>query len=113
MGPNVILAEVVAAVITDGHIQIRDSGKKLKYGYVGFFSEDKKQLLWFQRKAKKLSDIKPQIRKWGQRKNGRSLGCIIYSPHFAKLLIGHGVPYGNKVSRQFSFPRWIKKADNK
>jgi len=120
MGPIVIsksklpiIAEIVAAIITDGHIQARKVKNGLKYGYVGFFSDDKNQLIRFQKNVKKLIKIKPKIRKWGQRKNGRSTGCIISSSEFSKVLVDYGAPFGSKVSREFYFPKWIKNANSK
>jgi hypothetical protein len=118
MGQNVIpknklhvMAEVVASIITDGHIQVRKFGTRTKFGYVGFFSEDIWQLKRFERNAKSLMRVNPKIMRWGRRFNGRSTGCIINSVEFTKLLLRYGAPYGSKVNRIFYLPKWIKRGN--
>ncbi|TAL46805.1 hypothetical protein EPN87_04390 [archaeon] len=108
-----IVAELVAAITTDGHIQVRTFNGKVKYGYIGFFSKDMEQLVWFRDSVKKLVDVEPKIRKWGQRKNGSSTGCIVCCSVLTKALLNYGAPYGSKVDKKFDFPTWIKNSDDR
>jgi len=116
MGHNVILeksnvAGIVADLISDGHLQIRKIDDKLKYNYIGFFSEDRKQLEYFNKRIYRIFGIRGTIREWGFRKNGRSKACIVSNSNVVKILSKIGVPHGDKVSSQFKIPIWIKSGD--
>jgi intein/homing endonuclease len=102
------LAGIVADLISDGHLEIRNIGARKKYDYIGFFSSDEGRLKNFNERIFKISGIRGSIREWGIRKYGKSKACIISNSKLVKALNEKGAPYGDKVSKPFKLPDWIK-----
>jgi hypothetical protein len=108
-----MLAKIIAHIITDGHLQLSVSknGTK-KYSYFGVFSNDKEELKVFSNNVEALFGVKGNIKNWGIRKFGFSLGCIISNSALSRVLSLCGTPGGNKSSQVFDVPLWVKKSSN-
>lgn len=104
------LAEVVADLITDGHLQARMLNGRQKYDYIGFFSKEESELRRFGKLVYKNFGVKGKIREWGSAKRK---GYIISNANLVRYLIKVGVPAGSKVTTNFSVPNWILEANSK
>jgi len=105
--PSVKLAEVVADLLTDGHIETRSIQNHLHYDYTSFFSKNDFELERFNKSIYDLFNVTGEIKKWGIRKNGSSTGCIIQNAALSRVLKLCGVPTGSKVNQQYVVPAWI------
>lgn len=104
---TVTLAEIVADLMTDGHIAARKYYNAKKYSYIGFFSDDETELIRFNQRINKIFNLNGQIKKWGIRKLGSSTGCIVVNARLARLLELCGVPSWDKTKKRYKIPGWI------
>lgn len=105
LNPSPKLAEIVASLITDGHIQKKKDGK---YTYVGYFSDDENDLNLFNNLLYEVFKERGRVRKWGIRVNGRSTACILCNSAMVRILSLCGAPLNDKIITKFSIPSWIK-----
>ena len=105
--PSVELAEVVADLLTDGHIETRLIQNHIHYDYTSFFSKNNLELERFNKNIYYLFGVKGKIRRWGVRKKGFSTGCIIQNAALSRVLKLCGVPTGSKVNQPYFVPAWI------
>lgn len=106
LAPSPELASVVASVITNGHIQQKKDGR---YTYVGYFSDDIRDLNLFNELLKIVFKEKGKIKEWGVRVNGRSTASIVCNAAMVRVLSLCGAPLNDKIITKFSVPDWIKK----
>ena len=104
------LAKIVAALITDGFLDVRPRLKSTYYGYVGFFSKYDVELELFNDDLKSLFGFGGEIRDWGVRDFGESRACIVNNAFLSRILTLLGVPSGDKVIAPFVLPCWIKES---
>jgi intein/homing endonuclease len=104
---SVELAEIVADLFTDGFMDIRKRKFSNYYSYIAYFSEEINELERFNSNLFKLFNIKGEIKNWGVRDNGSSLGVIVLNSFLTRLLYCCGVPGGDKVIQSYLLPDWI------
>ena len=113
LNPSTELAEVIANLLTDGHLASKKLKNRRTFDYISFFSDEDKELKHFQKKIERLFNIKSKRRYWGKRYNSRSRGVIICNSSLERTLMLCGVPLGDKTIIEFNVPKWIKNSNKK
>lgn len=109
--PSSELAEIVAAILTDGHIDWNDYEKGIsRPKKLVLYSNYKNECTWFIELVYFLFNEKGKIIKYtpttGFSKN-ESYKAVVYCAPLARLLIKLGVPCGDKTLRNYLVPDWI------
>lgn len=104
------LAEIIADLITDGHLQVRRLNGRSKYDYAWFFSKEESELLRFSRLIYKNFGTKGTIREWG---SGKRRSYILSNANVVRYLLKAGAIPGSKVSTDFTIPSWILNSSNR
>lgn len=102
---NKELAEIVGALIGDGHLQGKPNWR------FDFASNDLEEIRRFEYVLYGIFHIKGKSRKVTTNKYGTVLYGVNNKP-ISRVLFLSGVPYGNKVLKKFSVPEWILKDKN-
>jgi hypothetical protein len=100
--PSKDLAEIVAALMTDGHI---DGKSKLI-----LYSNNKNECQWFLDLNSKLFQVKGKLIKYKADSgfsNNISYKGVIHCSVLVSIFILLGVPYGDKTKSSFIIPDWI------
>ncbi|MEK6953503.1 MAG: LAGLIDADG family homing endonuclease [Candidatus Micrarchaeota archaeon] len=101
------LAEIVASLLTDGHLEGRKIDNHWKYDYMGYFSKNIGELDYFNSLLMKVFGVQGKIRSWGKRVNGHSTGVILCNSALSRILMLCGTQIGDKVTEKYSIPEWI------
>jgi len=108
--PSPKLAEIVAALLTDGHIDWYISDGHPRPRRILLYSDNKLECKWFVKICKELFGIEGSIQKYtsetGYSKKS-SYKTIINNATLARILILTGVPAGNKTKVGYLIPHWI------
>jgi hypothetical protein len=106
-------AEIVAAIMTDGHIDFQLRQNRPKTCKVILYSNEKKECQWFLDLLDQLFQVKGKIIEYhassGFSKNKSFKGIVNCSP-LARLLYKIGVPRGDKTKSSYTIPDWIMNA---
>ena len=107
---NEDLAEIVGAILGDGHIMFHKKGKKIgvyQINITGHKELDKDyHLNYLRKKFKSLFNINTK-EVLARKSNGRHL--IIYSRELVNFFINMGLKSGDKIQNQTTIPHWIFK----
>lgn len=114
--PSAELAEIAAALMTDGHIDWNDYDESLpRPKKLVLYSNYKNECEWFLDKIHNLFSLQGKIIKY-QSKTGfsksESFKAIIYNAPLARILIAIGVPCGDKTKKGYLVPDWIMNGSN-
>lgn len=113
--PSPKLAEIIAAVLTDGHIDWYTHDNYPRARKILLYSDDKEECKWFLRTCQSLFEISGDIQKYNSKtgySRGNSYKAVIHNATLAKILILTGVPAGNKTKTGYEVPKWIMEGDN-
>lgn len=109
--PSAELAEIAAALMTDGHIDWRD-GRPSK---LILYSDYRNECKWFLDKIYELFQVRGKIVRYSSMtgfSKSHSYKSIVYCAPLARVLISIGIPYGDKTQREYNVPDWIMNAGN-
>ncbi|MFH1443204.1 MAG: LAGLIDADG family homing endonuclease [Candidatus Micrarchaeota archaeon] len=101
------LSEIVASLLTDGHLEGRKVQDHFKYDYFGYFSKNTEDLEHFNGLLKRCFGIQGKIRSWGKRLNGASTGVIVCNYALSRILFLCGAERGDKITKEYRLPAWI------
>jgi hypothetical protein len=108
-----LLAEIVAAIITDGHLELYKGSRPKK---IVFYSDNMSSLKWFEESMEKIFRTKPKlveyVPKYGM-KNKKRYKVVINDASVARVLLMIGAPGGNKTKSDFNVPNWIMNGSDK
>jgi len=106
--PNESLAEIVGAILGDGHIMYHKKEKKIgvyQVNITGDINKDKNYHTIYLRKLfKDLFNIKTR-EIISSRNDGRHL--VVYSKELVNFFINMGLKAGDKIKNQTTIPKWI------
>ena len=106
--PSKELAEIVAALITDGHV---DGRSKLI-----LYSNDKLECQWFLDLLCYLFQVRGKLIEYksltGFSKSSSFKG-VIHNSRLVKIFVKLGVPWGDKTKSSYVIPDWIIKGNKK
>ncbi|VVC04199.1 Replication factor C small subunit [Candidatus Bilamarchaeum dharawalense] len=108
--PSKELAEVIAALITDGHIDFswRDGAPKLSK--LLLYSNSRSECEWFLDKVYSLFGIRGKVVRYLSKtgfSKRHSYKALIQSSMLAKSFVLLGVPSGDKTKTEYYIPEWI------
>ncbi|MFH1751130.1 MAG: LAGLIDADG family homing endonuclease [Candidatus Micrarchaeota archaeon] len=109
--PSPKLAEIVASLLTDGHLEGRKVKGHYKYDYIGYFSKNTEDLEHFNELLDKVFGIQGTMMKWGRRINGSSMGIILCNAALSRILYICGAERGDKITKEYRLPLWIANGD--
>lgn len=108
--PSQNLAAIVAALMTDGHIDWYTKDNRPRTRKIILYSSNKGECEWFLNLIKKLfgaeGKLQAYIPKSGYFKK-QPYKATVHNATIAKALILAGVPAGNKAEKEFLIPEWI------
>ncbi|MBU0898900.1 MAG: hypothetical protein KKB03_02990 [Nanoarchaeota archaeon] len=114
--PSPELAQIVAALMTDGHIDWYTSDGRPRTRKIILYSSNKDECDWFIKTCKDLFGLEgktiPYKPKYGQYKL-QPYKAVINSAVIARILILAGVPAGDKTKIGYIVPEWVISGDNK
>lgn len=103
------LAEVAAALLTDGHLELCKGTRPKK---VIFYSDDFENIKWFNMTFKKIFGIEGKTVEYipfsGFDQSSSSYKVVVNNAHISRLLYMIGIPGGDKTKKEFDIPLWIK-----
>ncbi|MBI5227958.1 hypothetical protein HY988_05200 [Candidatus Micrarchaeota archaeon] len=108
------LAEIAAALITDGHIDWNDYDGNPRTKKVVLYSNYKNECQWFLDQIKRVFHVKGQIIRYRSKtgfSKSDSYKAIAYCAPLARVLIKIGVPCGDKTQKPYLVPDWIMNAN--
>lgn len=104
------LAEIIAALITDGHIDFSMQGGTPKLSKLILYSNSKTECQWFLSILYSLLRVKGTLIKY-KSKSGfstrSSFKAVVHSSMLAKTFVLLGVPCGDKTKTSYLIPDWI------
>ena len=112
--PSKELAQLVAALITDGHIDWNTYDGAPRPKKIILYSNQKIECQWFLDLAYSLFNEKGILKEYRSStgfSTHSSFKAIIYCAQLARLLIAIGVPYGDKTKSKYLVPPWILKGN--
>lgn len=109
MKPSKNLAEIAAALMTDGHIELHKGTRPKK---IVFYSDNRNGLEWFSRIIKKVfleqGKIVEYVPIYGVDTETTRLKYVLNNAAVARFLIMIGVPGSDKTKQIFDVPNWVK-----
>lgn len=114
--PSSKLVEIVATLLTDGHIDWYTSDGNPRTRKILLYSDYKKECQWFLNKCKDVFGIGGDIQKYRSTtgySQKSSYKAIISNATLARILILAGAPAGDKTKTKYTLPNWIMKSDKK
>ncbi len=107
--PSKPLAEISAALMTDGHLELY---KGIRPKKIVFYSNSIKNLNWFNRQIWKIFSVKGNLVEYepyyGYDKSKTRYKIILNNAAVARTLLMSGIPGGDKTRKDFDIPYWIK-----
>ena len=109
--PSVELAEIAAALMTDGHIDWNDYDDSLpRPKKLLLYSGYRYECEWFSAKVRELFGVSGKVIRYrpttGFSKKD-SYKAIVYCAPLARVLISLGIPCGDKTQKNYLVPVWI------
>ncbi|MFH1221588.1 MAG: hypothetical protein V1492_00720, partial [Candidatus Micrarchaeota archaeon] len=108
--PSPELAEITAALMTDGHIDWNDYDTNPRPKKLVLYSNYKNECEWFSAKVYRLFGVEGKVIRYrastGFSKKD-SYKAIVYCAPLARILILAGVPCGDKTQKSYKVPSWI------
>lgn len=108
--PSVELAQIIGAVLTDGHIDWHTCDNNPRTRKVLLYSSNKEECDWFVDLCKKVFGVEGRVQayipKYGDFKL-QPYKSIVNNSVVAKLLILSGGVAGNKTKQGYTIPSWI------
>lgn len=114
--PSIKLAEIIAALLTDGHIDWYTSDNHPRCRKILLYSDNKNECEWFLNIFKELFRIKGDVKKYTSKTSysqEESYKAEIFNATLARILILAGVPAGDKTKMEYKMPNWIMVSDKK
>ena len=108
--PSVELAQIVGALLTDGHVDWYTSDVMPRTRQIRLYSSNKAECIWFVELCKKVFGVKGKvvayIPKYGKFKL-QPYKAIVNKAVVARILILAGAVAGNKSNQGYKIPEWI------
>lgn len=108
--PSPELAMIVAALMSDGHLDWHTSDGRPRTRKILLYSSEKEECTWFLNIMRRVFSItgkiiryKPNHNHWRKQPYKTLIHCAVVS----RILIISGVPVGNKTKKEFLVPDWI------
>ncbi|MFH2105660.1 MAG: hypothetical protein ABII22_00220 [Candidatus Micrarchaeota archaeon] len=108
--PSEDIAQIFAALLTDGHIDWNDYDGNPMTKKIILYSNYKNECQWFLEKIYDLFHINGKVVKYRSTSGfsrKESFKAIVYCAPLARLLISLGVPCGDKTTKNYLVPEWI------
>lgn len=108
--PSKELAQLAAALMTDGHIDWRESDDNPRPTKLILYSNYKNECRWFLDLVYRLFSVKGRIVQYTSPSGFSekpSFKAMIYSAQLARIFIKLGVPCGDKTNKAYLVPHWI------
>lgn len=114
--PSSNLAKIIAALMTDGHIDWYTSDGSPRTRKIILYSSNREECKWFLELCKNLfgteGKVITYIPKYGNFKK-QPYKAVIHNAVIARILILCGAPAGNKTEQEFLVPEWIMNGNKK
>lgn len=104
------LAALVAALMTDGHIDWYKSDGRPRTRKIILYSSNKEECEWFLCLAKNIFGINGRVAAYKPNHNNwkkQPYRAVVWNAAIARILILAGVPAGNKTEKEFLVPAWV------
>ncbi|NCO80445.1 hypothetical protein GW869_01575 [bacterium] len=104
------LAEIIAAILTDGHIDWYTSDDRPRPRKTLLYSDVKEECKWFLKTCKDIFGINGEAQKYHSTtgySEGDSYRAVIHNATLARTLILAGAPAGDKTKVGYLIPKWI------
>jgi hypothetical protein len=114
--PSPELAQIVAALMTDGHIDWYTSDGSPRTRKIILYSSNKDECDWFLNIVDKLFGIKGNLQEYIPKYGNFKLQpykAVIHCAALARILILVGVPAGNKTKVKIKISNWIMNGNRK
>ncbi|MEW6721781.1 MAG: LAGLIDADG family homing endonuclease [Candidatus Micrarchaeota archaeon] len=109
------LAQIVAALMSDGHIGLQVRNAKPKLSKVVLYSSDKGECAWFLGTVCRIFGIDGKIIRYRSASGfscNYSYKALLHCSELAKVLVAIGVPCGDKTIEAYPVPDWIMRGDS-
>lgn len=112
--PSEELAMLTAALITDGHIDWNDYDGTPRPKKFILYSNNPDECQWFLDLVWRLFKVNGNVVEYRSRcgfSRKDSYKAVVHCAQLARLLIGIGIPCGDKTMRPYLVPSWIRQGD--
>ena len=112
--PTKELAQIAAALMTDGHIDWNTYDENPRPKKLVLYSNKKEECEWFLKQVMDLFHESGQVVQYKSNtgySRVQSYKAVVYCAQLARLLIKIGIPCGDKTKKAYLIPHWIMNGD--
>lgn len=108
------LAALVAALMTDGHVDWYTSDGSPRSRKIILYSSNKAECEWFLSLVRKVFGAKGEMERYAPKAGyfkKQPYKAVVWNAVVARILILAGAPAGNKTEKKFLVPEWVLEGD--